>query len=346
MLAEVIPFQTQAEIELRRKTALAMSNYREVQDPQVISFTAPTGAGKTIMITSLIEDIFFGMSKYDSVKAMTVAFEAQPNAIFVWLSDSPELNEQSKDKIIRKSDKIKAGKCITIDDDSLTGDILEDGNIYFLNTQKIGKKGKLTTTSDTRQYTIWDILENTAREKSDRLYFIIDEAHRGMKGTEAGKQTTIMQKFLKGSEKDGLSPMPVVIGMSATIERFNKLVAGINSSLHKVNVPAEAVRSSGLLKERIIITHPEELNAKNDMTILKAAAMEWNNKCVHWKQYADTQHEAYCFPIFARLFLCIYSHLIADSMFLAILEITDTHTELPACLYKRDSVISSGSAKL
>ena len=101
MLAEVIPFQTQAEIELRRKTALAMSNYREVQDPQVISFTAPTGAGKTIMITSLIEDIFFGMSKYDSVKAMTVAFEAQPNAIFVWLSDCPELNEQSKDKIIR-----------------------------------------------------------------------------------------------------------------------------------------------------------------------------------------------------------------------------------------------------
>lgn len=56
-------------------------------------------------------------------------------------------------------------------------------------------------------------------EKSDRLYFIIDEAHRGMQGREASRATTIMQKFIKGSEDDGIPPMPVVIGMSATTQR-------------------------------------------------------------------------------------------------------------------------------
>ena len=93
--------------------------------------------------------------------------------------------------------------------------MLEDGHIYFLSTQKIGKAGNLTRRSDTRQYIIWETLENTLREKSDRLYFIIDEAHRGMQGREAGRATSIMQKFLKGSPADKLSPMPVVFGMSA-----------------------------------------------------------------------------------------------------------------------------------
>lgn len=42
-----------------------------------------------------------------------------------------------------------------------------------------------------------------------------------MKGTDAGRATTIMQKFILGSEKDGLPPAPVVIGMSATIFQGN-----------------------------------------------------------------------------------------------------------------------------
>ena len=113
---------------------------------------------------------------------------------------------------------------MTISDDSFDQEMLDEGHIYFLNTQKLGKNSNLTKHSDERQYTIWETLANTAREKSDRLYIIIDEAHRGMQGREAGRATTIMQKFLKGSPDDGLEPMPVVIGMSATIARFNVLV--------------------------------------------------------------------------------------------------------------------------
>ena len=62
---------------------------------------------------------------------------------------------------------------------------LQDGHIYFLNTQKLGKTGNLGKHSDNRQYTIWETLENTAKKKADRLYFIIDEAHRGMQGAAA-----------------------------------------------------------------------------------------------------------------------------------------------------------------
>ena len=64
---------------------------------------------------------------------------------------------------------------------------------------------------DSRTYTIWQTLQNTAKQKGDHLYVIIDEAHRGMHDRDAARATTIMQKFLKGSETDGLEAMPIVI---------------------------------------------------------------------------------------------------------------------------------------
>lgn len=124
------------------------------------------------------------------------------------------------------------------------------------------------------------------------------EAHRGMQGREASKATTIMQKFIKGSDRDRIDPMPVVIGMSATTQRFNKLVENTSSTIHKVVVTTGEVRASGLLKDRIIITYPEEDSVNNDMAILQAAADDWKEKWGHWKQYCYEQHHAYVNPIF------------------------------------------------
>ena len=223
MRVELFPFQKRALADIRMKTAEAMGSYHRTHAPQVVSFTAPTGAGKTIIMSALIEAILFGDEQYME----------QPDAIIVWLSDSPQLNEQSKQKIDSKADK-------------------------------------LTKNGDGRIYTIWQTLANTVREKSDRLYFIIDEAHRGMQGREASKATTIMQKFIKGSDEDHIPPMPVVIGMSATTQRFNALVEGTSSTIHKSIVTADEVRASGLLKDRIVITYPEASAVNNDMAILSA----------------------------------------------------------------------------
>jgi len=287
MKAELFPFQKRALGELRAKSAEAVLRYERTHANQVISFTAPTGAGKTIIMAALIEDIFFGDELYPE----------QPEAIIVWLSDSPQLNEQSKDKIDLKADKIRLGQCVTVQDDSFDQEVFDDGHIYFLNTQKLGKSSNLTKHTDSRQFTIWETLANTAREKSDRLYVIIDEAHRGMQGREAGRATTIMQKFLKGSPADGIEAMPVVIGMSATSARFNKLVEGIAADTQYVVVTTDEVRASGLLKDRIVISYPEENTGNRDMAVLQAAADEWKNKWDHWYQYCYEQHYAYVNPV-------------------------------------------------
>lgn len=287
MKVELFPFQKRALADIRMKTAEAMGSYHRTHAPQVVSFTAPTGAGKTIIMSALIEDILFGDEQYVE----------QSNAVIVWLSDSPQLNEQSKQKIDSKADKIKLSQCITVSEEAFDKELFEDGHIYFLNTQKLSVTSKLTKNGDGRTYTIWQTLANTVREKSDRLYFIIDEAHRGMQGREASKATTIMQKFIKGSDDDGIPPMPVVIGMSATTQRFNALVEGTSSTIHKSIVTADEVRSSGLLKDRIVITYPEEGTVNNDMAILQAAADDWKEKWEHWTQYCFEQHYAYVNPI-------------------------------------------------
>lgn len=288
MICNLFSFQKQAVNDLRFKTAHALMNYHMLKVPQVVSLQAPTGSGKTIIMSSLIEDIYFGSEQ----------FTEQPEAIFVWLSDSPQLNEQSKQKIETKANKIQTDQCVVISDESFDQETLDDGHIYFLNTQKLGKAGNLGHHSDSRQYTIWETIENTTKKKADRLYFIIDEAHRGMQGKAAGTATTIMQRFIKGSAEHHLSPVPIVIGMSATAARFNALVGDTNSTLQKVMVSPAQVRASGLLKDRIVITYPDDPSKHNDMAVLQAATEEWLDKCSHWYQYTYEQHYQNVNPVF------------------------------------------------
>ena len=288
MKVDLFPFQKTAVALLRQNCEVAKAIYRTMAKPQIISLTAPTGAGKTIIASALIENIYCGDHKY----------EPQPNAIVVWLSDSPQLNEQSKEKIERTCDKLHT-QLITISEDSFDQEILTDGNIYFLNTQKLGKSSNLVKHSDTRQFTIWETLQNTISDKAEQLYFIIDEAHRGARGNDAGKANTIMQKFILGSKEDGLSPMPLVIGMSATSERFHALIANAtNSTTNSVVVPPDDVRKSGLLKDIIKIDYPEDQLLNKDMAVLQAASDEWMDKCKHWHLYCQEQHYSFVNPIF------------------------------------------------
>lgn len=80
-----------------------------------------------ILIPSLYQQILFGDEQYME----------QQDAIIVWLSDSPQLNEQSKQKIDSKADKIKLSQCVTVSEESFDKEVFEDGHVYFLNTQKL-----------------------------------------------------------------------------------------------------------------------------------------------------------------------------------------------------------------
>ena len=275
MLVDLFEFQQKALDELRERQRKAQRRYIQDGDKHIIPFTAPTGAGKTIIMSAFIEALYCGDTHQG----------AQNDAIVLWLSDSPELNEQSKMKLYSKADKLLMRPIETIDEKSFKADKLQLGTIYFVNTQKFGANSNLIKYSNERNYTGWDFMRNTVEEYGEKLVVIIDEAHRGAK-TEQAEQMTIMQKFVLGSTDDNMPSMPLVIGMSATIKRFNELANNSDSTqMPRVEVTADEVRESGLLKDKINIHHPNDDESFAEMTYLAQAAKEWKDKCEHWEAY-------------------------------------------------------------
>ncbi|MCL1894268.1 MAG: DEAD/DEAH box helicase family protein [Holophagaceae bacterium] len=320
MKLSLFPFQEAALADLTNRIKMAKSMLASGQDKQVIiSFSAPTGSGKTIVMATLFEDILFGSADFDS----------EPRSVFVWLSDMPMLNEQSRLKIEGKSDKIRVGDLRTIDA-NFDADCLEAGHIYFLNTQKLGSDKLLTQHSDARQNTIWETLTNTAKRHKGRFYLIIDEAHRGTNQSARSENVakSIVQKFIFGSPDDGLCKMPLIIGMSATPQRFNNLVQNVNSPKFTVEIKPEDVRSSGLLKDRIILHYPEMADITPEMAMFRSAVENWKAKAAKWEKYCKSYDEPTVKPI-----LVIQVENTIDSQITGT-DLTECLSTLEECLHR------------
>lgn len=285
MKCELFDFQETALAQLREKVRMARE-YASSQSPQAISFSAPTGSGKTVMMAALFEDIFFG----------AVDLPAQPDAAILWVSDMPELNEQTRRRINQVSDRIGVHRLVTIDA-GFDREQLEPGTIHFINVQKLGTDKRLTRQGDGRTWPIWATFTNTAKGIPDRFYVVIDEAHRGMTGGKLAKEAqTLVQRFLLGHAESGLIPMPLVIGVSATPKRFTDLLEHAPHTLHKVPVPVADVRASGLLKDRIPIHHPK-VSGHSEMSLLEEAARAWVRMGQAWQVYCAAEQEQQVWPV-------------------------------------------------
>ena len=281
MKLDLKDFQEDAVEQLIKKLNPAKREVAEGGDRQAVILAAPTGSGKTVITAALIEEILNGSDR----------FEAEPDAVFLWLSDQPVLNEQSKKRIASASTKLGNSDLVIVDAD-FDRETFTGGKLYFINTQKLGKDKLLTSgRGDKRSYTIWDTIANTAKAKGDRFYLIIDEAHRGTKVSrnDETNRLTVMQKFVKGSEGE-IPPIDLILGVSATPQRFQQLVdAQANRTPRRCEVNPLDVRASGLLKDRIMVFYPNE-DFPTDWTMLKAALQQWRAIGEEWRTYTQTQN--------------------------------------------------------
>jgi type III restriction enzyme len=279
MRIEPKDFQDDAVLRLIEQIESAR---REIDrgSPQAVVLSSPTGSGKTVIMTLLMERLWSGHN----------SLAPDPEAIFLWISDSPELNIQSKEKIEAASDVFPRSHLLIIDNNNLDRERLAPGYIYFLNTQKLSVGSLLTKPGDGRTWTIWKTIENTAKASPTHFNVIVDEAHRGM-GLSAKVENntrTIIQRFIKGAPEVSLSPVPLVIGMSATPERFHRVLEGAQRITRPVDVSAEDVRESGLIKDRIILDIPE-VDQPADWTLLRNAAQRSLQYAKEWNRYCKAQ---------------------------------------------------------
>jgi type III restriction enzyme len=140
-------------------------------------------------------------------------------------------------------------------------------------------------------------LSNTAKAHPERFYVVIDEAHRGMAGGRSAKEAqTLMQRFLLGYPEVGLVKMPLVIGISATPKRFMDLLENAPHTVYKVAIPADDVRKSGLLKDRILIHHPNSPTSA-EMALLEEAARRWAQMTGSWAKFCQEEGERPVWPV-------------------------------------------------
>jgi type III restriction enzyme len=247
---------------------------------QAVVLSAPTGSGKTITVAAVIDWTFGGAD----------GIAARPNTTFLWLSDSPELNQQSKGKLLAACDHVPFHRLVTVDSESFDEERLAPGHVYFINTQLLGKDKLLTKGGDKKTFTFWQTVANTIAAGPEDFILIIDEAHRGAGVSERARKPT-MQKFITGSEVDGLPAVPLVLGMSATPQRFTELLGNTTRTQRPANITPEMVRQSGLLKDLIVVTTNKEETVHSDLTHLQHAAARWKHFRERWDGYCIKEKE-------------------------------------------------------
>ena len=241
-------YQVDAVADLLAHLGWAREDWHSRKSSVAFSLTATTGAGKTVMAAAVIEALFNGNPDF--------AFEADSGAVVLWFTDDPSLNEQTRFRLLDAADRIAHSRLVVIEN-TFNQEKLEPGNVYFLNAQKLGKQSLLVRGApenshdggqhdlrmpDARAFTMWQTLANTIADEHLTLYLILDEAHRGMKRrtrSDRDEKATIVQRLVNGTNE--VPPVPIVWGISATIDRFNE---AMETAENRTTYPAVTVAPS------------------------------------------------------------------------------------------------------
>ncbi|MCU6480544.1 DEAD/DEAH box helicase [Arthrobacter sp. A2-55] len=265
----------QAEVSTRalREVREAMDRYRgDSTRLSAVGVTAPTGAGKTVIAASMLENLYFGSATEPSNRPLTV----------LWVTDNADLNEQSKEKIEAASDQI-TGQMLQTVDSQFDQRTFDTGMVYFLNVQKLGSGAtKHVKIGDSRRYSLWETIGRTIEERGADFLIVIDEAHR-RSGEAESKKPTILRRIIDGArievkDENGVirvvfnQPTPVIVGISATPQKFNEAMKDnkVQRTLATVVADEEKVRASGLIKARIDVNYTVDDQSTDDTLVREA----------------------------------------------------------------------------
>lgn len=192
---------------------------------EVCIFQAPTGAGKTIMVSEFLKKLVKGR-------------EDQKKFSFIWISVR-RLHDQSKDKLERYYEDDRSLKCSYFED--LEDNRIGENEILFINWHSINKKDiNIYVRENEQDNNLNSILRNT-KEDGREIILIIDESHHTASSEKSRELIEV------------ISPK-ITIEVSAT-PRLKESVSGI------VKVNLSDVKEEEMIKTEISV-NPEFMNLK------------------------------------------------------------------------------------
>jgi type III restriction enzyme len=282
MQLTLMDFQTAAVEQTLKTLGACRRDWFADQEQSAFALSAPTGSGKTVIASAVIEALLHGSDEY--------GVEPDPKAVVLWITKDPALNEQTRNRIIATADRVPVGTLHVVDN-NFTDDQLTAGHVYFINTAKLSITSLLTRKSNARQTTFWEVLDNTIRNPQRTLYVILDEAHEGMKpsaGEGEKERLTLVRKIIDGD--NGYAAAPIVWGLSATIDRFSHAMAQTKQRTMRppVAISPAQVQESGLLKSSLCLTLPDEVGDFTT-TLTREATLELAAVTDRWAGYCATE---------------------------------------------------------
>lgn len=297
MRVELKEFQAAAVTTLATKLQSMRRRYEQEGELTSICLASPTGSGKTVMCAATIESLFFGDDD--------LGLSPDENAVVLWLSDSPSLNEQTSVRFSNVADKLADSildrrHLVTVTNDfGASHEKLEPRHVYFLSKDLLSKNGLLTKGGEANSGRVfWDIVDNTIKDPERNLYLFIDEAHRGLGANASSERgtATIYANLIDGL--DGRAPMPIVVGVSATPQRFEAAMGQRDNRVRmpRVAVTPRDVQESGLLKDIIELRVPEK-DDPVEHQYLTMACERYALACRQWDDYCAREGEAPINPL-------------------------------------------------
>lgn len=137
--------------------------YRE---QSTIIFKAPTGSGKTYMISQAITKI---------------AKQSKNSYSFIWISVN-SLHEQSRQNLTRYLEDERLIECITVDE--IQNKTIEQNEIVFFNWDSLIKDNNVFRMENENDWNLENVITNT-KEEGREIILIIDESHRTAKAEKA-----------------------------------------------------------------------------------------------------------------------------------------------------------------
>jgi type III restriction enzyme len=191
MIKEVA-YQVEAVNELVNKTIKLLE---ESGDRKKLVFKAPTGSGKTVMASQMLDEL------------TTQLAEVEKEVAIIWIAPN-KLHQQSYMRMKNYFSETRVLRPVMYDElDHSTNGYIKSGEIFFVNWESINKDKNIMVRETENSSSLYDIVQRTKEEHDMPVIVVIDEEH--MFGGRAAKQSEKVLQNINPKLEIRISATPI-----------------------------------------------------------------------------------------------------------------------------------------